>query len=48
MAFVEDEGVRVVVKSDKLDAEGVAKIKDIVVEQTGVKATGIKISSKEK
>lgn len=48
VAFVEDEGVRVVVKSDKLDAEGVAKIKDIVVEQTGVKATGIKISSKEK
>lgn len=48
VAFVEDNGVRIVVKSDKLDAEGVAKIKDIVVEQTGVKATGIKISNKEK
>ncbi len=47
VAFVEDEGVRVVVKSEKLDAESVAKIKDIVIEQTGIKATGIKISGKE-
>lgn len=47
VAFVEDGGVRVVVKSGKLDAEAVAKIKDIVIEQTGIKATGIKISGKE-
>ncbi len=47
VAFVDDAGVRVVVKSDTLQAEGVAQIKDIVVEQTGVKATEIKISTKE-
>ncbi len=47
VAFVDDTGVRVVVKSDSLQAEGVAQIKDIVVEQTGAKATDIKISTKE-
>ncbi len=47
VAFVDDTGVRVVVKSDTLQAEGVAQIKDIVVEHTGVKATDIKISTKE-
>ncbi len=47
VAFVDDSGVRVVVKSDSLEAEGVAKIKDIVVQQTGVKATEIKISTKQ-
>lgn len=47
VAFVDDTGVRVVVKSDSLQAEGVAQIKDIVVQQTGVKATDIKISTKE-
>lgn len=47
VAFVDDTGVRVVVKSDSLEAEGVAQIKDIVVEQTGVKATDIKISTKQ-
>ncbi len=47
VAFVDEAGVRVVVKSPDLNAEGVAKIKDIVVEQTGVKATNIKISNKE-
>lgn len=47
VAFVDEDGVRVVVKSDSLTADGVAQIKDIVVEQTGVKTTAIKISSKE-
>ncbi len=47
VAFVDDTGVRVVVKSDSLEAEGVAQIKDIVVEQTGAKATNIKISTKQ-
>ena len=47
VAFVDDTGVRVIVKSDSLQAEGVAQIKDIVVQQTGVKATDIKISTKE-
>lgn len=46
VAFVDDSGVRVVVKCDKLEASGVAKIKDIVVQQTGVKATEIKVSAK--
>lgn len=48
VAFIDDDGVRVVVKTDALDADGVAKIKDIIIEQTGVKATAIKISNKEK
>lgn len=48
VAFVDEDGVRVVVKTDELNAEGVAQIKDIVIEQTSVKATAIKISSKEK
>lgn len=47
VAFVDDSGVRVVVKSDALHAEGVARIKDIVIEQTGAKATDIKISAKQ-
>lgn len=47
VAFVDDTGVRVVVKSDTLEAEGVARIKDIVVQQTGAKATDIKISTKQ-
>ncbi len=47
VAFVDDTGVRVVVKSDSIEAEGIAQIKDIVVEQTGAKATEIKISLKE-
>lgn len=47
VAFVDDTGVRVIVKSDTLEAEGVAQIKDIVVTQTGAKATDIKISTKE-
>lgn len=46
VAFIDDAGVRVVVKGEGLDAESVAKIKDIVVEQTGVRATEIKISNK--
>jgi stage III sporulation protein AH len=47
VAFVDDTGVRVVVKSDTLESEGVARIKDIVVQQTGAKATDIKISTKQ-
>lgn len=47
VAFVDDMGARVIVKSDSLDARGVAQIKDIVVEKTGFKATEIKISTKE-
>ncbi len=46
VAFVDDTGVKVVVKSDQLEKDGVTKIKDIVIEQTGVKATDIKISGK--
>ncbi len=46
VAFVDDTGVRVVVKAEKLDAAGVAKIKDIIVNQTGAKPTEIKISNK--
>lgn len=46
VAFVSDEGVRVVVKATGLDAKGVAQIKDIVIETTGVKATAIKISNR--
>lgn len=46
VAFVDDDGVRVVVKSEKLDADGVAQIKDIVIEKTGIQATGIKISGR--
>ncbi len=47
VAFVDDTGVRVIVKSDSLEASGVAQIKDIVVEKTGFKATEIKISTKK-
>lgn len=46
VAFIDESGVRVVVKSDTLQKEGVAQIKDIVVQQTGAKATDIKISTK--
>ncbi len=47
VAFVDDESVSVVVKAEKLDKNGVSKIKDIVVGQTGMKATQIKISNKQ-
>jgi stage III sporulation protein AH len=47
VAFIDDSGVRVVVKSDMLEKNGVAQIKDIIIEQTGVKATEIKISTKQ-
>ena len=47
VAFVDETGVRVVVKSDALEKDGVTKIKDIVIQQTGAKATEIKISSKK-
>ena len=46
VAFIDDSGVKVVVKSDTLQKEGVAQIKDIVVQQTGAKTTDIKISTK--
>ncbi len=47
VAFIDDSGVSVVVKSESMEKEGVAKIKDIVIEQTGMKATQIKISNKK-
>ncbi len=47
VAFIDDSGVSVVVKSEDMEKEGVAKIKDIIIEQTGVKATQIKISNKK-
>ncbi len=46
VAFVNDQGVRVIVKATGLDAKGVATIKDVVVELTGVKPTAIKISNR--
>ncbi len=47
VAFVDENSVRVVVKSDSLESESVAQIKDIVIEQTGAKTTEIKISNKK-
>ena len=46
VAFVDEEGVSVVVKAEKLDSASVSKIKDIIIGQTGVMATKIKISCK--
>ncbi len=46
VAFVDEEGVSVVVKAEKLDSVSVSKIKDIIIGQTGVMATKIKISCK--
>ena len=46
VAFVDEDGVSVVVKAEKLDSASVAKIKDIIIGQTGVMATKIKISCK--
>ena len=46
VAFVDDEGVKVVVKATGLEAKGVAEIKNIVMELTGVKPTAIKISNR--
>ncbi len=46
VAFVEDSGVRVIVKSEDLDETGVAQIMDIAVECTGVSPTDIRISNK--
>ena len=47
VAFVDESGARVIVKTDSLKAESVAQIKDIVVEKTGLDPTEIKISTKE-
>ena len=46
VAFVDEEGVSVIVKAEELDAASVSKIKDIIIGQTGVMATKIKISCK--
>ena len=46
VAYVDDDGIKVVVKATGLDAKGVAKIKNAVVELTGVKPTAIKISNR--
>jgi len=47
VAFVDETGVKVIVKASKLDAEGVEAIKNIIIGQTGASPTEIKISSKE-
>ncbi len=47
VAFVDEEGVKVVVKAKKLDAAAVREIKNIIVEKTGKSPTEIKISNKE-
>ena len=46
VAFVDDSGIKIVVKSENLEKEGVGKIKDIVIRQTGAKPTEIKISGR--
>lgn len=46
IVYIENEEVRVVVISEKLEADGVSRIKDIVVSQTGIMPKNIKISSK--
>jgi len=46
VAYVSDDGVKVVVKATGLEAEGVAEIKNTVMELTGVKPTAIQISNR--
>lgn len=47
VAFVDEEGVKVIVKAENLDAEKVSEIKNIIVKQTGEKPTKIKVSNKK-
>ncbi len=47
VAFVDDEGVKVIVKADALDSASVSEIKNIIVEQTGESPTKIRISNKQ-
>lgn len=47
VVFVDENGVNAVVKSEGLQSNDVAQIKDIIVNQTGVSAINIKISSKK-
>lgn len=47
IAFVDENGVSAVVKSDGLTASDAAQIKDIIVAQTGAAVSNIKISSKK-
>lgn len=47
IAFVDENGVNTVVKADGLKASDVTQIKDIIVNQTGVSVSKIKISSKK-
>ena len=44
VAFVGDEGVQVIVKTETLDASGVDDIKNIIISHTGVNPTEIKVS----
>ena len=46
-AQVSDSGVSVVVKGGNLDSASVAQIKDIIIAETGVAASQIKISSEQ-
>lgn len=46
IVYIDNGEVRVVVKAEKLEADNVSQIKDIVVSQTGIKPKNIKISSK--
>lgn len=46
VVFMEDSGINVVVKADKLDSKSANQIKDIVLSQTDFKASQIRISNK--
>lgn len=46
VAFVNEDEVRVIVKATGLEAEGVSKIKNLIIELTGAKPTAIKISNR--
>lgn len=46
VAFVDDDGISVVVKAEKLDSKSANQIKDIILSQSDFKAHQIKISSK--
>lgn len=47
VAFVDDNGISVVVKAEKLDSKSANQIKDIILSQSNFKAHQIKISNKE-
>lgn len=47
VVFIEDNGINVVVQAEKLDSKSVNQIKDIILSQTDLKASQIRISNKE-